>query len=103
MAFIRNDPVLNSRIEAMTATLEIFAMLQFEHNGTPYTRPVRIIGIEPIGRGQVGGFQEHLVKESNRLDPSKVFELDEEGQHASGSTSRRRGNRCRRCRWRRTT
>ena len=80
MAFIRKDPVLNARIEAMTATLEIFAMLQFEHNGTPYTRPVRVIGIEPIGRSQVGGFQEYLVKESNRLDPSKVFELDDEGQ-----------------------
>src|SRR5215472_17492097 len=80
MAFIRKDPILNAKIESMTATLEIFAMLQFEHNGTPYTRPVRVMGIEPVGRSSVGGFAEYLVSERNRQDPSKVFELDDEGR-----------------------
>ena len=77
MAFIRKDPVLNARIEAMTATLEIFAMLQFEHNGTPYTRPIRLIGIDPAGRARVGGFSEYLDSKRNRDDPGRVFDLDE--------------------------
>ena len=80
MAFIRKDPILNAKIASMTATLEIFAMLQFEHNGTPYTRPVRVMGIEPVGRSQVGGFREYLLSKRNRDDPSKVFEMDDEAR-----------------------
>src|SRR5262249_42658263 len=40
MARIRNDPYLHDRVEAMTPTLEIFAMLQFRYNGSEtMTRP----------------------------------------------------------------
>ena len=38
MDLIRADPYLDSHIEAMTPTLEIFAMLQFNVNGTPIIR-----------------------------------------------------------------
>src|ERR1700676_3891419 len=35
MAEIRRDPYLDSQIEAMTPTLEIFAMIQFSWQGHP--------------------------------------------------------------------
>src|SRR6516225_4516535 len=41
VAQIRNDPFLGPRIEAMSATMEIFAMLEYEaNNGRMVTRPV---------------------------------------------------------------
>ena len=70
MELIRQDPFLKSRIEALTATLEVFAMLQYQYHGETMTRPIRLIGIDPIGRAQVGGFAENLVLQKNRLDPS---------------------------------
>src|SRR4051794_5159005 len=76
MARIRSDPFLNERIEAMTATLEIFAMLQFNFRDMPFTRPVRLIGIDPEGRTRVGGFAEHLVL--HRDHPS--FQLSPQAQ-----------------------
>ena len=63
---IRADPELNSRIEAMTPTIEIFAMLQFSVNGTPIVRAVRLIGIDPEGRARLGGFAEYLWTEPIR-------------------------------------
>src|SRR5713226_8384040 len=41
MRLILADPELNKRIEAMTPTVEIFAMLQFKLNGTPIMKAVR--------------------------------------------------------------
>jgi lipoprotein-releasing system permease protein len=69
MAKIRQDPELNERIVAMTATMETYAMLQFEYQspngGLPQivNRTVRVIGVEPGARSTVGGFKEHLVKQ----------------------------------------
>src|SRR5947207_7529238 len=60
MARIRSDPFLNDRIEAMTSTLEIFAMLQFRlPNGEMVFRPVHVIGIDPEQRAKIGGFAEY--------------------------------------------
>lgn len=76
MAWIRNHPELKDRIEAMTATLEVFAMLQYRYRGELITRPVRVIGIDPDSRASVGGFADHIVdRERNRVKPS--FELSE--------------------------
>jgi lipoprotein-releasing system permease protein len=61
MALILSDEELSKKIEAMTPTLEIFGMIQYNCNGTPLARPVHIIGIDPVGRAKVGGFAEHLV------------------------------------------
>ncbi len=76
IAQIFSDPELKSRIEAMTPTLEIFAMLQYRlgMEQAPYLRPVRLIGIEPEGRKAVGGFAEFLMRPENREKPS--FDLD---------------------------
>jgi lipoprotein-releasing system permease protein len=76
MALIRSDPFLSEQIEAMTPTLEIFAMIQFTFRGAPIARQVRLIGIDPEGRARLGGFAEHLVLHRDR--PS--FELDVEGK-----------------------
>src|SRR5438067_2525723 len=60
MVRIRLDPFLGRHVQAMTPTLEVFAMLQFNYRGVPLTRTVRLIGIDPEGRTRVGGFAEHL-------------------------------------------
>ncbi len=87
MARIREHPFLGPRVEAMAATLETFAMLQFKWpNGEPSTRPVRIIGIDPKERALVGGFKDFLVNPANQINPSfdvpenirKSFEFEEE-------------------------
>ena len=65
MEQIRSDPFLNERIEAMAPTLEIFAMLQYNYrsfSGAPIARPIRLVGIDPKSRSQVGGFSEHLLR-----------------------------------------
>jgi lipoprotein-releasing system permease protein len=76
MDIIRADPILNKHIKAMAPTLEIFAMLQFNYNGYPIARPIRLIGIDPEERGAVGGFSEFLVQ--NREHPT--FKLSAEAQ-----------------------
>src|SRR5438128_787151 len=73
MRRIRKSPVGN-KIEAMTPTLEIFAMLQFTFRGQVQTRPVHLIGIDPAGRARIGGFAEHLVNQKD--DPDPTFDLD---------------------------
>jgi lipoprotein-releasing system permease protein len=71
MTRIRQDPFLGSRIEAMSPTLEVFAMIQFRlPNGQMFMRPVRLIGVDVKTRGAVGGFREHLLNERNRRQPS---------------------------------
>lgn len=77
MRRIRQSPI-GDKIAAMTPTLEVFALIQFSVPGEAkmFTRPVRLIGIEPHGRAQVGGFAEYLIKQKNKEAPS--FSLDEE-------------------------
>jgi lipoprotein-releasing system permease protein len=74
MSRIHSDPFLNERIEAMTSTLEIFAMLQFKlPNGETVLRPVHLIGIDAEERAKIGGFAEFLQDAEDRAHPS--FEL----------------------------
>src|SRR5437660_8286232 len=58
MRRIRESPI-GDKIEAMTPTMEVFAMLQYPYNGETNSRPVRLIGIEPRGRTRVAGFSEY--------------------------------------------
>ena len=87
MARIRAHPFLGPRVQAMDATLETFAMLQYQHFGGDWvTRPVRLIGVDPKARAKVGGFKEYLVNPANKINPSfdipeatrKFFEMREE-------------------------
>lgn len=78
MEYIRESPV-GEHIEAMTPTVELFAILQFPMpNGELATRPVRLIGVDPEGRAALGGFAEHLTLPENRERPS--FEIPKDIQ-----------------------
>jgi len=78
MALIKSDPFLKENIVAMAPTLEIFAMLQFQYRGVPFTRNVRLIGIDPKSRAAVGGFVEFLTEADRKANPS--FNLSEAGK-----------------------
>ena len=73
---IRQHPFLGQRVEAMDATQEVFAMLQYQHFGGEWVaRPVRLIGVDPKARALVGGFSEYLVNPANKIKPT--FDLPE--------------------------
>ncbi|MDB5309746.1 MAG: transporter permease [Gemmataceae bacterium] len=61
------------RIEAITPTIEVFAILQFPFRGQVITKPVRLIGVDPTGRAAVGGFSEYLVRQHG--SPNPTFDL----------------------------
>jgi lipoprotein-releasing system permease protein len=76
---IRRDPFLADKIAAMTPTMEIFAMLQFDlYNGETITRTVRVIGIDPEGRSAIGGFHQFLKYGKEQAKPS--FDVSKEMQ-----------------------
>jgi lipoprotein-releasing system permease protein len=79
MARILKHPFLKDRIKAMTATMEVFAMLQFRlGNGEYLTRPIHLVGIDPESRSAVGGFKDHLQRQKNL--PAASFSLSEEAR-----------------------
>lgn len=61
------------KIEAVTPTIETFAVLQFRDRGRIIAKPVRLFGIDPEGRAAVGGFSEYLVRQKG--DPRPTFDL----------------------------
>ena len=70
MTMIRNDKFLGPRIEAMSATMEVFAMLQYQAgNGRVINRPVKLIGVDAATRSKIGGFHEHLEFQKDRAEP----------------------------------
>ena len=75
MERIRKDPFLKDLIEAMTPTMEVFAMLQYERwqDGRRITRPVHLVGIDVRTKDQTGEFKKHLVK--GRDLPQATFDL----------------------------
>jgi lipoprotein-releasing system permease protein len=77
MRRIRTDPYLAQQVEAMTPTMEVFAMIQFSFRGEVMTRPVRLIGVDPATRSQVGGFREHVVDQKGNRPPedAELFTL----------------------------
>jgi lipoprotein-releasing system permease protein len=80
MERIKNSPV-GKYVAAMTPTIETMAIMQFyprDQHGILhpelFTRPVRLIGVDPAGRSAIGGYAEYLVDERDRAHPS--FELN---------------------------
>ena len=63
-----------SRIEAVSPTIEVVAFLQFTVRGHEFTKPVRLIGVDPVTRSAVGGFKEYLVRQGVE-DGSPSFAL----------------------------
>jgi len=72
---IKDSPA-GPKIAAITPTIEVFAILQFNFRGQTLTKPVRLIGIDPEGRASVGGFSEYLVRQHGSPKPS--FDLTPE-------------------------
>lgn len=66
-------------VEAMTPTVEVFAILQFRVRGDTVTRTVRVVGVDPRGRAAVGGFGEYLVKQDGSPTPAS-FDLGPDAQ-----------------------
>src|SRR5205823_13909342 len=68
---------VGDKIEAITPTIEILGLIQMYYKGEPMPpRAVRLIGIDPKGRTQIGGFAEYLTDPRNRQNPT--FELPPE-------------------------
>ena len=87
IARIKASPV-GDRIEAVTPTVEVFAIFQFNFRGQVITKPVRLIGIDPGGRASVGGFTEYLVH--NGATPEKAFALTPEALQRHDGNKRQR-------------
>jgi lipoprotein-releasing system permease protein len=73
MRRIQESPI-GQYVAAMTPTIESFATIHFRYRGEMVVRPVRLIGVDPVGRTRVGGFAEHLVRQKGSATPS--FQLD---------------------------
>jgi len=80
MSRIRSSPV-GEHVEAMTPTIEIFAMMQFRvgWQNDVVTKTVRLLGIDPKGRSAIGGFSEFLLDPARQKDPS--FDLTQQMLH----------------------
>jgi lipoprotein-releasing system permease protein len=77
MDLIRQDAELASKIEAMTPTLEVFAMFQYRLLGNEtITRTVRLIGVDPKGRSAIGGFKNYLLLQKDSDQPT--FDVPED-------------------------
>jgi lipoprotein-releasing system permease protein len=63
-------------IEAITPTVEVFAIMQHNFRGQVITKPIRLIGVDPAGRASVGGFSEYLVRQHD--SPAPTFDLTPE-------------------------
>lgn len=85
MEMIRRSAV-GDKIEAMTPTMEVFAMLQFDYRGETIVRPVRLIGIDPKTRAEVGGFAEHLFLDEKTRAPA-TFALSAEARQRNVMTT----------------
>jgi len=82
MARIMADPYLAKNIESMAPTLEIFAMLQYAYHDVPFTRSIRLIGIDPKSRAEVGGFSEFLTQPDRKAKPSFDLSPDAKARQA---------------------
>lgn len=57
--------VAGDDIEAMTSTVEIFAIMNFPYAGKWISAPVQLIGIDPASKAQVGPLTEYLENYRN--------------------------------------
>src|SRR5207302_955996 len=79
IARIQSDSFLADKITALAPTLETFALLQFDYNGEPFTKYVRVVGVDAQARAKLGGFAEYLQRQKDRPTPN--FDLTPEAKH----------------------
>lgn len=65
--------VAGEYIEAMSPTVEIYAMLSFQYVGQWITRPVTLIGIDPESKHKVGELKRHLGRYRPLMEGDKVI------------------------------
>lgn len=71
-------------VEAMSPTVEVMALLQFEVRNRatgeriPITKHVRMVGVDPAKHAKVGKFQEYLTRQKG--DGTASFELTEDAR-----------------------
>src|SRR5262245_12628013 len=64
-------------VEAMSQTIETFAMMQFMFRGETITKTVKLVGVDPDSRVKIGGFAEYLINQSHqRIPPSFKLSAD---------------------------
>jgi lipoprotein-releasing system permease protein len=78
---IKESPA-GPHIAAVSPTVEVFAMVQFRCGPEMITKPVRLIGIDPKGRKEIGGFAEYLLNPENRAEPSFALSSEAKRRHA---------------------
>ena len=69
MAKIKASPAA-AHIKAMSPTVELFALMQFQFRGRNFSQRVRLIGVDAKMHGELGGWSESLVDKERRLHPS---------------------------------
>ena len=66
------DQVVGQHVEGMTATVEVYGMLNFQYANQWITRPVTLIGIKPEGKSKVGPLVDYLDSYQEIRDGSVV-------------------------------
>ena len=78
---IKNLP-MGKHVEAVSPTVEVFAILQFEIQSRgqriPITKHVKMIGIDPARHVKVGQFGDYLV--NSKSNPANCFQLSADGK-----------------------
>jgi lipoprotein-releasing system permease protein len=70
MAAIKKSSI-GDKIESMTSIIEVFAMLQYRlPDGNWYTRPIKLVGVDPKGESTVGSFSTYLDRQKDSRSPS---------------------------------
>lgn len=87
MEYIRQ--LVGDKIEAMSPVIETVAMLQYRYRkydadgrllgmSDPIPRPVRLFGVDPVGKSRTGEFARHLLNPAHRADPARTFLVEGE-------------------------
>jgi len=64
--------VADDQIEAITPTVEVYGMLNFNFAGQWITKPVTLIGIDPVGKSKVGPLRDFLDSYNPVYEDNKV-------------------------------
>jgi len=69
--------ILGDRVEAVSPAIETFGILQFRYPGSyeVISRPVFVVGVEPVSRARVGQFAQYLYTPENRQHPADCFRV----------------------------
>ena len=66
------EEVAGEFIEAITPTVEVYGMLNFNFAGQWITKPITLIGIDPAGKSKVGPLRDFLASYNPVLEDGKI-------------------------------